>query len=160
MESRVLQQHVEHGSLGVFASLDGPDIHRTMSNDIVRQLGIQGVGFAGRERGAPWFAARVIPESETPSRHTLPRLGHDRRLRDTFACSEYATDKVWRRFSPATLADVGLFPKPRLLPNTTGYSTEFGFNDGSGMDSQPPPQPAAVSSARRCAANEPAQLGL
>ena len=86
-------------------------------NDIVGALGIKGVGFGGPNAwGAPWFAARATPESETlsPLRRCMP--GHDVRFRDSF---RVATRTSWnqngRRFPLVHMANVGSFPEPRLL---------------------------------------------
>src|SRR3981189_2979023 len=104
-------------------------------NDIWGHLGIQGVGLGGQGAwGAPWFAAQGYTGigdtfAATPM-HAWDTTGE---LRDTFA---------WRRGRHALKfgGDVrkyiwpmwGFFQNRGYYQYTTGYSTEFGFNDGSG----------------------------
>src|ERR1700682_1269991 len=104
-------------------------------NDIVTQLGIQGVGFGGPGAwGAPWFAAQGYTGigdtfAATPM-HAWDTTGE---LRDTFA---------WQRGRPGLRfgGDFrryawpmwGFFQNRGFYQFTTGYTTEFGFNNGTG----------------------------
>ena len=104
-------------------------------NDIVTALGIQGVGYGGPGAwGAPWFA----PQSYTG-------------IGDTFAATpmhawdtmyEFRDAYAWQRgrhgikfggdFHWYTWPMWGFFQNRGYYQYTTGYTTEFGFNDGSG----------------------------
>lgn len=104
-------------------------------HDIVSQLGIQGVGFGGPGAwGAPWFAAQGYTGigdtfAATPM-HAWDTTGE---LRDTFAWQhgrhgiKFGGDYrryVWPMW--------GFFQNRGYYQYTNGYTTEFGFNDGSG----------------------------
>jgi hypothetical protein len=104
-------------------------------NDIVGQLGIQGIGFGGPGAwGVPWFAAQGYTGigdtfAATPM-HAWDTTGE---LRDTFA---------WQRgrhgtrfggdFRHYAWPMWGFFQNRGFYQFTTGYTTEFGFNNGSG----------------------------
>jgi hypothetical protein len=104
-------------------------------NDIVSQLGIQGVGFGGPGAwGAPWFAAQGYTGigdtfAATPM-HAWDTTGE---LRDTFAWQRgrhglrFGGD--FRRYAWPMW---GFFQNRGFYQFTTGYTTEFGFNNGSG----------------------------
>src|SRR5450631_2261549 len=104
-------------------------------NDIVRQLAIQGVGFGGPGAwGAPWFAAQGYTG-----------------IGDTFAATpmhawdtmyEFRDTYTWQRgrhgikfggdFHWYTWPMWGFFQNRGYYQFTNGYTTESGFNDGSG----------------------------
>ena len=104
-------------------------------NDIVSALGIQGVGFGGPGAwGAPWFA----PQGYTG-------------IGDTFAATpmhawdtmyEFRDSYAWQRgrhgikfggdFHWYTWPMWGFFQNRGYYQYTNGYTTESGFNDGSG----------------------------
>ena len=109
-------------------------IRRTIyTNNIVAQLGIQGVGFGGPGAwGAPWFAAQGYTG-----------------IGDTFAATPmHAWDTTansesrWQRgrhgmkfggdFRRYIWPMWGFFQNRGYYQYTNGYTTEFGFNDGSG----------------------------
>jgi hypothetical protein len=104
-------------------------------NDIVSALGIQGVGFGGPGAwGAPWFA----PQGYTGIGDTFaatPMHAWDTmyELRDTYAWQrgrhgiKFGGDYHWY-----TWPMWGFFQNRGYYQFTTGYTTEFGFNDGSG----------------------------
>ncbi len=104
-------------------------------NDIVGQLGIQGIGFGGPGAwGAPWFAAQGYTGigdtfAATPM-HAWDTTGE---LRDTFAWQRgrhgirFGGD--FRRYAWPMW---GFFQNRGFYQFTTGYTTEFGFNNGSG----------------------------
>jgi hypothetical protein len=104
-------------------------------NDIVTQLGIQGVGFGGPGAwGAPWFAAQGYTGigdtfAATPM-HAWDTTGE---LRDTFAWQRGRHGiKFGGDFRRYIWPMWGFFQNRGYYQYTTGYSTEFGFNDGSG----------------------------
>jgi hypothetical protein len=104
-------------------------------NNIVGQLGIQGVGFGGKGGwGAPWFAAQgYTGMGDTFAATPMHAWDTMMELRDTFA---------WQRGHHALRfgADArrfiwpmwGFFQNRGYYQFTNGYTTEFGFNDGSG----------------------------
>jgi hypothetical protein len=104
-------------------------------NDIVDQLGIQGVGFGGKNAwGAPWFAAQGYTGigdtfAATPM-HAWDTTGE---LRDAYSWQrgrhgiKFGGD-IHRYFWPMW----GFFQNRGYYQYTNGYTTEFGFNDGSG----------------------------
>jgi Carboxypeptidase regulatory-like domain len=104
-------------------------------NDIVTQLGIQGVGFGGPGAwGAPWFAAQGYTGigdtfAATPM-HAWDTTGE---LRDTFAWQRGRHGiKFGGDFRRYIWPMWGFFQNRGYYQYTTGYTTEFGFNDGSG----------------------------
>jgi hypothetical protein len=104
-------------------------------NDIVSQLGIAGIGFGGPGAwGAPWFAVQGYTGigdtfAATPM-HAWDTTGE---LRDTFAWQRgrhgirFGGD--FRRYAWPMW---GFFQNRGFYQFTTGYTTEFGFNNGSG----------------------------
>src|SRR5579864_3756362 len=104
-------------------------------NDIVGQLGIQGVGFGGKDAwGAPWFAAQGYTGigdtfAATPM-HAWDTTGE---VRDTYSWQrgrhgiKFGGD-IHRYYWPMW----GFFQNRGYYQYTNGYTTEFGFNDGSG----------------------------
>jgi hypothetical protein len=104
-------------------------------NNIVRQLGIQGVGFGGPGAwGAPWFAAQGYTGigdtfAATPM-HAWDTTGE---LRDTFAWQRGRHGiKFGGDFRRYIWPMWGFFQNRGYYQYTNGYTTEFGFNDGSG----------------------------
>ncbi len=104
-------------------------------NDIVTQLGIQGVGFGGPGAwGAPWFAAQGYTGigdtfAATPM-HAWDTTGE---LRDTFAWQRGRHGiKFGGDFRRYIWPMWGFFQNRGYYQYTNGYTTEFGFSDGSG----------------------------
>jgi len=104
-------------------------------NDLVTQLGIQGVGFGGRGAwGAPWFAAQGYTGigdtfAATPM-HAWDTTGE---LRDTFAWQRGRHNvKFGGDFRRYIWPMWGFFQNRGYYQYTNGYTTEFGYNDGSG----------------------------
>jgi hypothetical protein len=104
-------------------------------NDIVTQLGIQGIGFGGPGAwGAPWFAAQGYTGigdtfAATPM-HTWDTTAE---LRDTFAWQRGRHGiKFGGDFRRYIWPMWGFFQNRGYYQYTNGYTTEFGFNDGSG----------------------------
>jgi hypothetical protein len=104
-------------------------------HDIVKKLGIQGVGFGGPGAwGAPWFAAQGYTGigdtfAATPM-HAWDTTGE---LRDTFAWQQGRHGiKFGGDFRRYIWPMWGFFQNRGYYQYTTGYTTEFGFNDGSG----------------------------
>jgi len=104
-------------------------------NDIVGQLGIQGIGFGGPGAwGAPWFAAQGYTGigdtfAATPM-HAWDTIGE---LRDTFAWQKGRHGlKFGGDFRRYVWPMWGFFQNRGFYQFTNGYTTQFGFNDGSG----------------------------
>ena len=104
-------------------------------NDIVSQLGIQGIGFGGSGAwGAPWFAAQGYTGiGDTFAATPMHAWDTTIELRDTFAWQHGhhalrfggdARRYIWPMW--------GFFQNRGYYQVTNGYTTEFGFNDGSG----------------------------
>src|SRR5215469_16412356 len=104
-------------------------------NDIVGQLGIQGVGFGGQGAwGAPWFAAQGYTGiGDTFAGTPMHAWDTTIELRDTFAWQRGhhairfggdARRYIWPMW--------GFFQNRGFYQFTNGYTSEFGFNDGSG----------------------------
>jgi len=104
-------------------------------NDIVGQLGIQGVGFGGPAAwGAPWFAAQGYTGiGDTFAATPMHAWDTTVELRDTFAWQHGhhalrfggdARRYIWPMW--------GFFQNRGFYQFTNGYTTQFGFNDGSG----------------------------
>ena len=104
-------------------------------NNIVGQLGIQGIGFGGPNAwGAPWFAAQGYTGigdtfAATPMHAWDTMYG----IRDTYAWEKgrhaikFGGDYHWY-----TWPMWGFFQNRGYYQYTNGYTTKFGFNDGSG----------------------------
>jgi hypothetical protein len=104
-------------------------------NDIVSQLGIQGIGFGGPGAwGAPWFAAQgYTGVGDTYAATPMHAWDTTVELRDSFA---------WQRGHHALRfgGDVrryiwpmwGFFQNRGYYQFTNGYTNQTGFNDGSG----------------------------
>jgi hypothetical protein len=103
-------------------------------NDIVGQLGIQGIGFGGPGAwGAPWFAAQGYTGiGDTFAATPMHAWDHHRTARHFCLAAWPPRAALWRRHPPLHLADVGLFQNRGFYQFTNGYTTQFGFNDGSG----------------------------
>ena len=104
-------------------------------NDIVGQLGIQGIGFGGPGAwGAPWFAAQGYTGiGDTFAATPMHAWDTTIELRDTFAWQRghhalrFGGDArrfIWPMW--------GFFQNRGFYQFTNGYTTQFGFNDGSG----------------------------
>ena len=104
-------------------------------NDIVAQLGIQGIGYGGKGAwGAPWFAVQGYTGiGDTFAATPMHAWDTTIELRDTFAWQrgrhgfKFGGDArryIWPMW--------GFFQNRGYYQYTNGYTTEFGFNDGSG----------------------------
>jgi hypothetical protein len=104
-------------------------------NDIVSQLGIQGIGFGGSGAwGAPWFAVQGYTGiGDTFAATPMHAWDTAIELRDTFAWQHghhalrFGGDArrfIWPMW--------GFFQNRGYYQFTNGYTTQFGFNDGSG----------------------------
>ena len=104
-------------------------------NDIVGQLGIQGIGFGGKGAwGAPWFAAQGYTGiGDTFAATPMHAWDTTIELRDTFAWQRGhhgiriggdARRYIWPMW--------GFFQNRGFYQYTSGYTSEFGFNDRSG----------------------------
>lgn len=104
-------------------------------NDIVSQLGIQGIGFGGRGAwGAPWFAAQGYTGiGDTFAATPMHAWDTTIELRDVFAWQHGhhairmggdARRYIWPMW--------GFFQNRGFYQFTNGYTTQSGFNDGSG----------------------------
>jgi len=104
-------------------------------NDIVDALGIQGVGYGGPGAwGAPWFAAQGYTGiGDTFAATPMHAWDTTYEFRDTYAWQHgrhgirFGGDYHWY-----TWPMWGFFQNRGYYQYTTGYTTEFGFNDGSG----------------------------
>ena len=90
----------------------------SFTNDIVGELGIQGVGFGGpRAWGAPYFNVQGYSGFGDTFQAT-PMQSWDTVLegRDAIVMATRTPQlQIWRWLSPVHLANVGLCPEPRLL---------------------------------------------
>ena len=104
-------------------------------NDIVGQLGIKGIGFGEKNAwGAPWFAAQGYTGiGDTFAATPMHAWDTTIELRDTFAWQHghhafrFGGDGrryIWPMW--------GFFQNRGFYQFTNGYTTQFGFNDGSG----------------------------
>ena len=104
-------------------------------NDIVAALGIQGIGFGGPNAwGAPWFAAQGYTGiGDTFAATPMHAWDTMYEIRDTYAWQrgrhgiKFGGDFHWY-----TWPMWGFFQNRGYYQFTTGYTTQFGFNDGSG----------------------------
>lgn len=104
-------------------------------NDLVSQLGIQGVGFGGPGAwGAPWFAAQGYTGiGDTFAATPMHAWDTTAELRDTFAWQRGRHSiKFGGDFRRYVWPMWGFFQNRGYYQYTNGYTTEFGFNDGSG----------------------------
>ena len=104
-------------------------------NDIVGALGIQGVGFGGKNAwGAPWFAAQGYTGiGDTFAATPMHAWDTMYEIRDTYAwqLGRHAV-KFGGDFHWYTWPMWGFFQNRGYYQFTNGYTTQFGFNDGSG----------------------------
>ena len=104
-------------------------------NDIVGQLGIQGVGFGGPDAwGAPWFAAQGYTGiGDTFAATPMHAWDTMYEIRDTYAWERGRHSiKFGGDFHWYTWPMWGFFQNRGYYQYTNGYTTESGFNDGSG----------------------------
>src|SRR4029077_18050777 len=104
-------------------------------NDIVGQLGIQGIGFGGAGAwGAPWFAAQgYTGMGDTFAATPMHAWDTTIEVRDTYAWQRGRHGiKFGGEFHRYIWPMWGFFQNRGFYQYTTGYTTEFGFNDGSG----------------------------
>jgi hypothetical protein len=104
-------------------------------NNIVGQLGIQGVGFGGPNAwGAPWFAAQGYTGiGDTFAATPMHAWDTMYEIRDTYAWEKGRHSiKFGGDFHWYTWPMWGFFQNRGFYQYTTGYTTEFGFNNGSG----------------------------
>jgi len=104
-------------------------------NDIVGQLGIQGVGFGGPGAwGAPWFAAQGYTGiGDTFAATPMHAWDTMYEIRDMYAWERGRHSiKFGGDFHWYTWPMLGFFQNRGYYQYTNGYTTEFGFNDGSG----------------------------
>ena len=104
-------------------------------NDIVGQLGIQGIGFGGPGAwGAPWFAAQGYTGiGDTFAATPMHAWDTMYEIRDTYAWERGRHSvKFGGDFHWYTWPMWGFFQNRGFYQYTTGYTTEFGFNNGSG----------------------------
>lgn len=104
-------------------------------NDIVSQLGIQGIGFGGKDAwGAPWFAVQGYTGiGDTFAATPMHAWDTTVEARDTYSWQRGRHGikfggQIYRYFWPMW----GFFENRGYYQYTNGYTTEFGFNDGSG----------------------------
>jgi hypothetical protein len=104
-------------------------------NDIVSALGIQGVGYGGPGAwGAPWFAAQGYTGiGDTFAATPMHAWDTMYEFRDTYAWQRGRHGiKSGGDFHWYTWPMWGFFQNRGYYQYTTGYTTEFGFNDASG----------------------------
>ena len=104
-------------------------------NDIVGQLGIQGVGFGGQGAwGAPWFAAQGYTGiGDTFAATPMHAWDTTLEFRDTFAWQRgHHAMRFGGDFRRYIWPMWGFFQNRGYYQYTNGYTTQFGFNDGSG----------------------------
>jgi len=104
-------------------------------NDIVGQLGIQGVGFGGPNAwGAPWFAAQGYTGiGDTFAATPMHAWDTMYEIRDTYAWEKGRHGiKFGGDFHWYTWPMWGFFQNRGYYQYTNGYTTKSGFNDGSG----------------------------
>jgi hypothetical protein len=104
-------------------------------NDIVGQLGIQGIGFGGKDAwGAPWFAVQGYTGiGDTFAATPMHAWDTTLEFRDTYA---WQRGRHGIRFGGDLHRYIwpmwGFFQNRGFYQYTTGYTTEFGFNNGTG----------------------------
>ena len=104
-------------------------------NDFVSQLGIQGIGFGGKNAwGAPWFAVQGYTGiGDTFAATPMHAWDTIFELRDTYAWqSGRHSLKFGGEFRRLIWPMWGFFQNRGFYQFTNGYTTEFGFNNGSG----------------------------
>ena len=104
-------------------------------NDIVSVLGIQGIGFGGKNAwGSPWFAVQGYTGiGDTFAATPMHAWDTTVEVRDTYA---WQRGRHGLKFGGELHRYIwpmwGFFQNRGYYQYTTGYTTEFGFNDGSG----------------------------
>ena len=104
-------------------------------NDIVSALGIQGIGFGGKNAwGAPWFAVQGYTGiGDTFAATPMHAWDTTIEVRDSYAWQRGRhAMKFGGEFHRYIWPMWGFFQNRGFYQYTTGYTTEFGFNDGSG----------------------------
>jgi hypothetical protein len=104
-------------------------------NDIVSALGIQGIGFGGKNAwGAPWFAVQGYTGiGDTFAATPMHAWDTTIEIRDAYAWQRGRhAMKFGGEFYRYIWPMWGFFQNRGYYQYTTGYTTEFGFNDGSG----------------------------
>src|SRR5216684_3878914 len=105
------------------------------TNDIVNALGIQGIGFGGKNAwGSPWFAVQGYTGiGDTFAATPMHAWDTTIEVRDTYAWQRGRhAMKFGGEFHRYIWPMWGFFQNRGFYQYTTGYTTEFGFNDGSG----------------------------
>jgi hypothetical protein len=104
-------------------------------NDIVSQLGIAGVGFGGKDAwGAPWFAVQGYTGiGDTFAATPMHAWDTMFEIRDMYAWQRGRhAMKFGGDFHRYIWPMWGFFQNRGFYQFTTGYTTEFGFNNGTG----------------------------
>jgi hypothetical protein len=104
-------------------------------NDIVSQLGITGVGFGGKDAwGAPWFAVQGYTGfGDTFAATPMHAWDTMFEIRDMYAWQHGRhAMKFGGDFHRFIWPMWGFFQNRGFYQFTTGYTTEFGFNNGTG----------------------------
>jgi len=104
-------------------------------NDIVSQLGITGVGFGGKDAwGAPWFAVQGYTGiGDTFAATPMHAWDTMFEVRDMYAWQHGRhAMKFGGDFHRFIWPMWGFFQNRGFYQFTTGYTTEFGFNNGTG----------------------------
>jgi hypothetical protein len=104
-------------------------------NDIVGALGIQGVGFGGKNAwGSPWFAVQGYTGiGDTFAATPMHAWDTTIEVRDTYTWQRGRHGmKFGGEFHRYIWPMWGFFQNRGFYQYTTGYTTEFGFNNGSG----------------------------
>jgi hypothetical protein len=105
------------------------------TNDIVTALGIQGIGFGGKNAwGAPWFAVQGYTGiGDTFAATPMHAWDTTIEVRDTYAWQRGRhAMKFGGEFHRYIWPMWGFFQNRGYYQYTTGYTTEFGFNNGTG----------------------------
>src|SRR6202045_3102669 len=105
------------------------------TNDIVSALGIQGIGFGGKHAwGSPWLAVQGYTGiGDTFAATPMHAWDTTIEVRDTYAWQRGRHGmKFGGEFHRYIWPMWGFFQNRGYYQYTTGYTTEFGFNDGSG----------------------------
>src|SRR6202140_2826362 len=104
-------------------------------NDIVSALGIQGIGFGGKNAwGSPWFAVQGYTGiGDTFAATPMHAWDTTIEVRDAYAWQRGRhAMKFGGEFHRYIWPMWGFFQNRGYYQYTTGYTTEFGFNNGSG----------------------------
>ena len=106
----------------------------TNKNDIVTQLGIQGVATAVQARGArPFSTCRATPHGRQLCRHSHERLGHDhRRPRSAQLATRTPQPEFGASYRRYIWPMWGFFQNRGYYQFTNGFTTQTATNDGTG----------------------------